>query len=111
MFASLASFGGLVWKRRFTLTQSQKYRHRLRLRAVDNIVDTVIKSGVSLKALDFADSMMREPEMTPEQKYWVHSKRFRNGIKPAHWVPHWTKTRFERSWAPSIIHEPIKKSS
>ncbi|KAJ3211480.1 hypothetical protein HDU67_004516 [Dinochytrium kinnereticum] len=35
----------------------------------------------------------KESEMTAQQKYWVHSKRYRNEIKPAHWVPKWTKHR------------------
>lgn len=38
-------------KRRFRLTDTQKYRHRKRLRAVDEVVDTLVESGVKLRAL------------------------------------------------------------
>lgn len=43
--------------------------------------------------------------MTPLEKYWVESKRYRNGIKPIHWVPHWTKVPHGRRWKPTTIHE------
>ncbi|KAJ1557665.1 hypothetical protein HK405_015453, partial [Cladochytrium tenue] len=54
---------------------------------------------------DLALSDIPEREMTPRQKYWVESKRYRHGIKPAHWVPKWTKVPFFRRWEPSTLHE------
>jgi hypothetical protein len=54
---------------------------------------------------DKAKLMPKECDLTAEQKYWVFSKRYRNNIKPAHWVPHWTKMPFDRKWAPSTLHE------
>ncbi|KAJ3103006.1 hypothetical protein HDU97_010444 [Phlyctochytrium planicorne] len=103
--STLAALGGLVWKRRFRLTQTQKARHRLRLRAVDNVIDTIIASKVEFEGLNLSRAMPRADEMTAPQKYWVHSKRYRNEIKPAHWVPKWTKTPFLRNWIPSSTHE------
>ncbi|KAI9011201.1 mitochondrial ribosomal protein L31-domain-containing protein, partial [Gaertneriomyces semiglobifer] len=91
-------------KRRFRLTDTQKYRHRRRLRAVDEVVDTLVQSGVQLRALELARRAPTESEMTPLQKYWVQSKRYRNGIKPIHWVPKWTKVMHGRRWQPTTLH-------
>jgi hypothetical protein len=38
-------------KQRFRLTQSQKYRQTKRLKGVDELVETLVQSGVQLKAL------------------------------------------------------------
>ncbi|KAI8593593.1 hypothetical protein HDU89_001174 [Geranomyces variabilis] len=104
--STLVTLGGLVWKRRFRLTDTQKYRHRKRLRAVDDVVDTLVASGVQLRALELARRAPKESQMTPLEKYWVESKRFRNGIKPIHWVPHWTKVPHGRRWEPTNLHHP-----
>ncbi|KAI9204066.1 mitochondrial ribosomal protein L31-domain-containing protein [Polychytrium aggregatum] len=104
--SSLVSLGGLVWKRRFRLTDTQKYRQRLRLRAVDDVVDKIIESGVRLRALDQARLIPRESELTPQEKYWIFSKRFRGGLKPAHWVPKWTKVPHGRKWTSDVLHQP-----
>ncbi|KAI9091135.1 hypothetical protein DFS34DRAFT_563229, partial [Phlyctochytrium arcticum] len=92
-------------KRRFRLTDTQKYRHRKRLQAVDTLVDTLVESGVTLRALEVARRAPKESELTSVEKYWATSKRFRTGLKPIHWVPHWTKVRHERRWTPSAIHQ------
>ncbi|TPX67738.1 hypothetical protein SpCBS45565_g03640 [Spizellomyces sp. 'palustris'] len=73
--STIATLGGLVWKRRFRLTDTQKYRHRKRLRAVDEVVDTLVESGVKLRALELARRAPKESEMSPLEKYWVASKR------------------------------------
>ena len=38
-------------KKRFGLTSTQKYRLRKRLQRVDQVIDTLVKSGVQLKSL------------------------------------------------------------
>ncbi|TPX35161.1 hypothetical protein SeLEV6574_g08215 [Synchytrium endobioticum] len=103
---SLVALGGIVWKRRFRLTERQKYRHRLRLRAVDDVVDAIAESGVSIRALDLALKEPKESEMSAAQKYWVYSKRYKGSVKPAHWVPKWTKARFVRSPPGTVMHAP-----
>ncbi|KAJ3159501.1 hypothetical protein HK101_001052 [Irineochytrium annulatum] len=93
-------------KRRFRLTPTQKAKQRQRLREVDDVVEKLALSGVKCKALDQCLIQPTEAEMTPEQKYWVHSKRYRNQIKPAHWVPHWTKVPFPRPALDTPRHVP-----
>ncbi|TPX32546.1 hypothetical protein SmJEL517_g04394 [Synchytrium microbalum] len=104
--STLVTLGGIVWKRRFRLTERQKYRHRLRLRQVDDVVDAIATSGVQIRALEMAQREPRENEMTSSQKYWVFSKRYRGSVKPAHWVPKWTKARFVRTPPETAIHAP-----
>ncbi|KAL3897764.1 MAG: hypothetical protein SGCHY_003194 [Lobulomycetales sp.] len=103
--SSSCNLGGLVWKRRFRLTPTQKYRHRQRLRNVDNVIQTLLDSKVQLKALDQAAVLPRESEMSPREKYWVESKRYRGGLKPVHWVPKWTRVAHPRTWSGSYLHQ------
>jgi Mitochondrial ribosomal protein L31 len=51
MFFTSINLGGLVWKKRFRLTPSQKYRHRKRLQSVDTLLDVLQESKVRLRAL------------------------------------------------------------
>lgn len=51
MFGTIAALGGLLKKVRFRLTPNQKYRHRKRLQAVDELLDVLKESGVKLRAL------------------------------------------------------------
>ncbi|KAI8907249.1 mitochondrial ribosomal protein L31-domain-containing protein [Gorgonomyces haynaldii] len=106
MFATGLTLGGLVNKRRFRLTQTQKYRLRQRLTGVDNVISTLVKSGVEFKALDEAKRIPKVEQLTPFEKYWVASKRYRDGFKPLHWVPHWCKVPHPRAWKPASVHEP-----
>ena len=103
--SSLVTLGGLVRKQRFRLTSSQKYRLRSRLRQVDSVIATLVKSGVQLRALDIAKRTPTEAELTPFQKYWVPSKRYRNGFKPVSWVPKWTKVPHPRKWILPPVHQ------
>ncbi|KAI8923614.1 mitochondrial ribosomal protein L31-domain-containing protein [Entophlyctis helioformis] len=95
---------GIHSKRRFRLTNGQKYRQRQRLRGVDAVLDTLVESGVKIKALELMRRIPREHEMASFDKYWVKSKRYPNGFKPIAWVPKWTKTPHPRTWAPSVYH-------
>ncbi|RSL42221.1 hypothetical protein CEP51_016502, partial [Fusarium floridanum] len=93
--ASAASDG---YKRQipWRLSKFQKRRHRLRLRAVDNVVATVdaalAKKGQTLEALErWKAEMPTEAEMLPKDKYTMFdrkAKRYRKGI---HKLPKWTR--------------------
>ncbi|KAJ8325125.1 hypothetical protein O5D80_006090 [Batrachochytrium dendrobatidis] len=107
--STFSVLGGLVKKRRFGLTIGQKYRLRQRLRGVDEVINTLIDSGVQLRALEFAKRIPKESDMTPFEKYWVKSKRFKDGFKPIHWVPKWTRAPHPRTWSPSIYHQSVIK--
>ena len=80
--------GGLLWKIPWRLSKFQKRRHRMRLRAVDNVVATVdaalAKKGETLEALErWKAEMPTEAEMLPKDKYTVFdrkAKRYRKGI-------------------------------
>jgi hypothetical protein len=79
---------GLLWKIPWRLSKFQKRRHRLRLRAVDNVVATVdaalAKKGQTLEALErWKAEMPTEAEMLPKDKYTMFdrkAKRYRKGI-------------------------------
>lgn len=80
--------GGLLWKIPWRMSKFQKRRHRLRLRAVDDVVSTVdaalAKNGQTLEALErWKRDMPTEAEMLPRDKYTVfdrNAKRYRKGI-------------------------------
>jgi hypothetical protein len=102
---SMPILSGLVHKQRFRLTSNQKYRLRQRLKAVDTVVDVLVESGVRLRALDLARLIPRESALSPFEKYFVKSRRGRDGFKPIHWVPKWTKVPHPRQWKQISIHE------
>lgn len=70
------------------LSPTQKLRHRRRLRAVDNIVETLssalAKKGETLKSLErWKAEMPTETQMLPRDKYTMFdrkAKRYRKGI-------------------------------
>ncbi|RKO97953.1 hypothetical protein CXG81DRAFT_3899, partial [Caulochytrium protostelioides] len=95
--------------RAFRLNAMQKLRHRRRLQAVDNVVETLVNSGVKTAALEDARRMPKEGALSILEKYWIASKRYKYGIKPVSWVPHWTKVAHPRKWVASATHEPVKK--
>lgn len=80
--------GGLLWKIPWRMSKFQKRRHRMRLRAVDNVVATVdaalAKNGQTLEALErWKAEMPTEAEMLPKDKYTMfdrNAKRYRKGI-------------------------------
>jgi hypothetical protein len=75
-------------KIRWRLSKHQKYRHRQRLRAVDNVVSTIdaalAKKGQTLKQLErWKAEMPTEAEMLPKDKYTIFDrkeKRYRKAI-------------------------------
>lgn len=102
-----AALGGLLLKRRFRLTDHQKRRLNKRLKDVENNINAIIDSGVRIKQLSDLYQRKTVAEMTPREKYWVESKRYRNGFKPIHWVPHWTKVPHPVSNRLEPLHQPI----
>ncbi|KAK4190132.1 putative mitochondrial LSU ribosomal protein L31 precursor [Podospora australis] len=88
--------GGLLWKIPWRLSPTQKYRQRQRLKAVDNVVETLSKAlakkGETLQALErWKAEMPTEAEMLPKDKYTMFDrkeKRYRKGI---HKLPKWTR--------------------
>ncbi|KAL2261770.1 hypothetical protein VTK26DRAFT_3411 [Humicola hyalothermophila] len=88
--------GGLLWKIPWRLSPTQKYRQRKRLKAVDQVVETLrtalAKKGETLKSLErWTAEMPTEAEMLPRDKYTMFSrnaKRYRKGI---HKLPKWTR--------------------
>jgi hypothetical protein len=80
--------GGLLWKIPWRLSKFQKRRHRLRLRAVDDVVATLdsalAKKGQTLESIErWKAEMPTEAEMLPRDKYTMFSrtaKRYRKGI-------------------------------
>lgn len=84
--------GGLLWKIPWRLSRFQKRRHRLRLRAVDNVVATLgaalAKKGQTLEALErWKAEMPTEAEMLPKDKYTMFdrkAKKYRKGIHSEH---------------------------
>lgn len=80
--------GGLLWKIPWRLSKFQKRRHRLRLRAVDDVVSTVdaalAKQGETVAAVErWKAEMPTEAEMLPRDKYTMFDrkeKRYRKGI-------------------------------
>ena len=89
--ATTQCLSGLVNKQRFRLTPNQKQRLRNRIRNADSVIDVLVASKVQLRELDEQRLLKREFEMTPKEKYWVESRKGRDGVKPIHWVPKWTK--------------------
>ncbi|KAJ1336577.1 hypothetical protein BSLG_001992 [Batrachochytrium salamandrivorans] len=63
------------------------------------------------EASEFAKRIPKENELTPFEKYWVKAKRFKDGFKPIHWVPKWTKAPHPRTWQPTIYHQPLRKKT
>ncbi|RDA84499.1 hypothetical protein CP532_0960 [Ophiocordyceps camponoti-leonardi (nom. inval.)] len=88
--------GGLLWKIPWRLSKFQKRRHRMRLRAVDDVVSTISSAleaqGQKLTSLErWKEEMPTEAEMLPRDKYTMFdrkAKRYRKGI---HKLPKWTR--------------------
>ncbi|KAA8644058.1 mitochondrial 54S ribosomal mL60 domain-containing protein [Aspergillus tanneri] len=78
------------------ISSPQKARQRKRLRAVDNVVDTVSaalqRNGVTAKAVDrWYREMPREQEMLPKDKYTIFDKKEKKYRKGIHKLPKWTR--------------------
>ncbi|EPS33438.1 hypothetical protein PDE_08400 [Penicillium oxalicum 114-2] len=91
-----ALFSGLLWKTPWRLSSPQKARQRKRLRAVDQVVDTLSaalsRQGKTTKAVErWYAEMPREEEMLPKDKYTLFDKKEKNYRKSIHKLPKWTR--------------------
>lgn len=87
---------GLLWKIPWRLSKFQKRRHRLRLRAVDQVVATLdaalAKKGQTLEALErWKAEMPTEAEMLPRDKYTMFDREEKRYYKGIHKLPKWTR--------------------
>ncbi|KAF2492754.1 mitochondrial ribosomal protein L31 [Lophium mytilinum] len=88
--------GGLLWKMPWRLSRHQKYRHRERLRRVDDIISTLdialAKQGLSTKKLEvWKKDMPTEAEMLPRDKYTIFDRKVKRYRKGIHKLPKWTR--------------------
>ncbi|CEH19396.1 60s ribosomal protein l31 [Ceraceosorus bombacis] len=88
---SSPALGGLLWKVPWRLSAPRKARVRSRLRAVDDVISAVQRSGVQCAALDRALALPKEHEMLPRDKYTTFSKSAKGYRKGVHKVPKWTR--------------------
>ncbi|KAF7718004.1 54S ribosomal protein L31, mitochondrial [Penicillium ucsense] len=91
-----ALFSGLLWKTPWRLSSPQKARQRKRLRAVDQVVDTLSaalsRQGKTTKAVErWYAEMPREEEMLPKDKYTLFDKKEKSYRKSIHKLPKWTR--------------------
>ncbi|KAJ2157317.1 hypothetical protein GGF46_004594 [Coemansia sp. RSA 552] len=94
---TLAAFGGRAWRIPWRLNKTRKANVRKRLREVDSVVETLIKSGVECKQLSLLKDMPREHEMAARDKYTTFSRIAKNHRKGVHKVPHFTKRPIPRT--------------
>lgn len=68
------------------LSGPRKQRLRERLRAVDDVIATIARSGVQCRALEQAQALPTEAEMSPRDKYTVFNRNARGLRKSVHKV-------------------------
>ncbi|KAK4106153.1 mitochondrial ribosomal protein L31 [Parathielavia hyrcaniae] len=88
--------GGLLWKIPWRLSPTQKARQRKRLRAVDQVVETLsnalAKKGETLKSLErWKAEMPTEAQMLPRDKYTMFDRKAKRYRKAIHKLPKWTR--------------------
>ncbi|KAG8989119.1 hypothetical protein FRB94_002004 [Tulasnella sp. JGI-2019a] len=82
---------GLLWKTPWRLSAPRKARQRLRLKGVDQVIETVRQSGVQCAALTEALALPKQHEMPAKDKYTVFSRKSKGYRKGIHKVPKWTR--------------------
>ncbi|RUP44460.1 mitochondrial ribosomal protein L31-domain-containing protein [Jimgerdemannia flammicorona] len=95
--STLVAQSGLLWKSPFRLSTTRKANIRKRLKAVDEVIRVVADSGVQCKALDEAQTLPTESEMSPRDKYTVFSRHAVGYRKSMHKVPKFTKKTIRTS--------------
>lgn len=79
-----------------TMSRFQKGRLRVRMRTVDNVLET-LKTGLDSAGTRCAtvekvmDRTPKESEMSPKDKYWIFSRKHKGYRKSAHRQPKWTR--------------------
>lgn len=102
---TLPTFGGLLWKRSWRMSQDQKFRLRKRMQQVDQNIEVLYKS---LKPLDSKltghpkiDHLKfvfpKEKDMKASDKYTTFNKNAKDYRKAVHHVPKWTKLSFREN--------------
>ncbi|KAJ1892310.1 hypothetical protein LPJ66_006410 [Kickxella alabastrina] len=94
---TLAAFGGKAWRIPWRLSKTRKANVRKRLREVDNVIDTLVASGIECKQLDLVKVLPKEQEMLPRDKYTTFSRTAKYHRKGVHKVPHFTKRPIPRT--------------
>ncbi|PVU89252.1 hypothetical protein BB559_005168 [Furculomyces boomerangus] len=95
--ASFVPFGGRAWRIPWKLNKTRKANVRKRLSAVDDVIQTLVDSGVQLKSLELAKALPKEHEMLPKNKYTTFSRVTKTHRKGVHKVPKFTKVPIPRT--------------
>ncbi|GAA6025329.1 hypothetical protein JCM11491_000393 [Sporobolomyces phaffii] len=86
---------GLLWKMPYRLSKTRKFRQRLRLKSVDQVIATLAstspRSCPPTASLVEALALPSEREMPPRDKYTTFSRKETGYRKGIHKVPQWTK--------------------
>ncbi|GAA5877532.1 hypothetical protein JCM16303_003367 [Sporobolomyces ruberrimus] len=87
---------GLLWKMPYRLSKTRKFRQRLRLKSVDQVIATLASSSPSSSSVPTAHliqalALPTEREMPPKDKYTTFSRKETGYRKGIHKVPQWTK--------------------
>ncbi|VEU22638.1 DEKNAAC103707 [Brettanomyces naardenensis] len=94
--ATLVDLGGLLWKRPWRLSSTQKFRQRKRMQRVDSNIENLFSglqaNGLKTHKIDqLKYQFPKEADMDPKDKYTVFNKHAKGYRKAAHFVPKWTK--------------------
>ncbi|QPG73762.1 hypothetical protein FOA43_001076 [Brettanomyces nanus] len=94
--STLVNLGGLLWKRPWRLSSTQKYRQRKRMQQVDANIENLFQglkanSMKTRKVNQLKYDFPKEKDMEAKDKYTVFNKHSRGYRKAAHFVPKWTK--------------------
>lgn len=79
------------------MSRNQKFRHRKRLQAVDQVIETVYNGLKSLGITNAKVNKMffefpKESEMKPFDKYFVFNRNSKGYRKGVHKIPKFTRT-------------------
>ncbi|KAL1920117.1 mitochondrial 54S ribosomal protein mL60 [Calcarisporiella thermophila] len=88
---------GLLWKNPWRMSTTRKANLRKRLKAVDDVIQTLADSGVRFKALELAQQLPIESEMAARDKYTVFNRSSKGYRKSIHKVPKFTKQTIRTS--------------
>ena len=82
----------IIRKIPWRLSSTRKYRQRQRLKLVDHNIDSVDKAGLQFSGLSVLNNTLpKENEMTPRDKYFTFNKNSPTYRKGVHKVPKWTR--------------------
>ena len=97
--------GGLFHKWFNQMSSSRKRRHVKRLKRQDSVVQSILDTGLSFKALDKVASEPRCNEMSWTMKYQVFSKKHPRYVKSVGLVPHYTKVVQPRTMPKIVVQK------